>query len=120
MLLALHLPGVPRISSVWVQEGLAGGRVGGALSGLLVMYFAPVGAHIVMIAGLLLSVLVAMPVSLVALGQQWGEMAATFRDWVEERWRQFKARTGEKHKRGRDKPLKIIRMKPGVKVDEAV
>src|SRR5260370_3456418 len=65
MLLTLHLSGVPTISSGWVQEGLAGGHVGGALSGLLVMYFAPVGAHIVMIAGLLLSVLVAMPVSLV-------------------------------------------------------
>src|SRR2546426_9319977 len=76
MLLALHLSGVPTISSGWVQEGLAGGHVGGALSGLLVTYFSPVGAHIVMIAGLLLSVLVAMPVSLVALGQQWGGMAA--------------------------------------------
>src|SRR2546426_2778474 len=35
MLLALHLSGVPTISSGWVQEGLAGGHVGGALSGLL-------------------------------------------------------------------------------------
>src|SRR5205809_187625 len=117
MLLALHLSGVPTISSGWVQEGLAGGHVGGALSGLLVTYFAPVGAHIVMIAGLLLSVLVAMPVSLVALGQRWGEMAATLREWVEERWGQFQARTGEKPKRGRDKPIKIIRLKPVVQVD---
>ncbi|TLY26894.1 MAG: hypothetical protein E6K64_00375 [Nitrospirae bacterium] len=70
MLVALHLPGVPTIGSGWVQEGLAGGRIGGALSGLLVMYFAPAGAHIVLIAGLLVSVLVAMPVSLVAFGQR--------------------------------------------------
>src|SRR5207245_10789668 len=34
MLLALHLPGVPTIGSGWVQGGLAGGRIGGALSGL--------------------------------------------------------------------------------------
>src|SRR5437016_13566800 len=85
MLLALHLPGVPTISSGWVQEGLAGGRVGSALSGLLVMYFAPVGAHIVMIAGLLLSVLVAMPVSLGALGQLWAEVAAALRGVVQDR-----------------------------------
>src|SRR5437879_13044487 len=117
MLLALHLPGVPTISSGWVQEGLAGGRVGGALSGLLVMYFAPVGAHIVMIAGLLLSVLVAMPVSLVALGQMWAEMAALLRGWVRERWSQFQARAGEKPKRVRAKPVKIIRLKPVVPVE---
>src|SRR2546427_708826 len=120
MLLALHLSGVPTISSGWVQEGLAGGHVGGALSGLLVTYFAPVGAHIVMIAGVVLSVLVAMPVSLVALGQQWGEMAATLREWVQERWGQFQARTGEKPKRGRDKPIKIIRLKPVVPVDAEI
>jgi len=120
MLLALHLSGVPTISSGWVQEGLAGGHVGGTLSGLLVTYFAPVGAHIVMIAGLLLSVLVAMPVSLVALGQQWGEMAATLREWVQEQWGQFQARTGEKPKRGRDKPIKIIRLKPVVPVDAEI
>src|SRR5207245_2440524 len=79
MLLALHLPGVPTIGSGWVQEGLAGGRIGGALSGLLVMYFAPAGAHIVLIAGLLVSVLIAMPVSLVAFGQRWAEMTVTLR-----------------------------------------
>src|SRR3989442_10826712 len=61
MLLALHLPGVPTIGSGWVQGGLAGGRIGGALSGLLVMYFAPAGAHIVLIAGLLVSVLFSVP-----------------------------------------------------------
>src|SRR5256885_6372716 len=33
MLLALHLPGVPTIGSGWVQEGLAGGRIGGAPTG---------------------------------------------------------------------------------------
>src|SRR2546427_1639676 len=64
MLLALHLPGVPTIGSGWVQEGLAGGRIGGALSGLLVMYFAPAGAPILLISGLLLSLLFSVPVSL--------------------------------------------------------
>src|SRR5437870_1420748 len=120
MLLALHLPGVPTIGSGWVQEGLAGGRIGGALSGLLVMYFAPAGAHIVLIAGLLVSVLIAMPVSLVAFGQQWAEMAATLREWVQERWSQFQARAGEKPKRVKAKPVKIIRLKPVVPVEAEV
>src|SRR3989442_12958578 len=55
MLLALHLSGVPTISSGGVQEGLAGGPVGGTLSGRVGEYFAPGGGHIVMVAGLLLA-----------------------------------------------------------------
>jgi len=117
MLLALHLPGVPTIGSGWVQEGLAGGRVGGVLSGLLVTYFAPAGAHIVLIAGLLVSVLIAMPVSLVAFGQQWAEMTATLREWAREQWSQFQARAGEKPKRVKAKPVKIIRPEPVVSVE---
>src|SRR5256712_3769064 len=44
MLLALHLSGVPTISSGWVQEGLAGGHVGGPPSGPPVAYLSPRGA----------------------------------------------------------------------------
>src|SRR5437867_12105050 len=117
MLLALHLPGVPTIGSGWVQEGLAGGRIGGALSGVLVMYFAPAGAHIVLIAGLLVSVLIAMPVSLVAFGQRWAEMTATLREWAQERWSQFQARAGEKPKRVKAKPVKRIRLEPVAPVE---
>src|SRR5438876_7849088 len=106
MLLALHVPAVPTISSGWVQEGLAGGRVGDSLSGLLVLYFAPVGAHIVIIAGLLLSVLIATPLSLITLGTQWAEMAATLRDWAQERWSSFQAWAGDRPKRVEAKPGK--------------
>src|SRR2546425_4835412 len=109
MLLALHLPGVPTIGSGWVQEGLAGGRIGGALSGLLVMYFAPAGAHIVLIAGLLVSVLIAMPGSPGALRPPGGGMTGTLREWAPERWSQFQGRAGEKPKRVKGKPGKIIR-----------
>src|SRR5437879_5974872 len=49
-----------------------------------------------------------------------GGQAATLREWVEERWGQFQARTGEKPKRGRDKPIKIIRLKPVVPVDAEI
>ena len=114
MLLALHVPGVPTISSGWIQEGLAGGRVGSSLSGMLVLYFAPVGAHIVIIAGLLLSVLIATPFSLFTLGRQWAEMAATLREWAQERWSLFQAWAGDRPKRVKAKPVKIIRPKLAV------
>ena len=120
MLVALHLPGVPTISSGWVQEGLAGGRIGGALSGLLVMYFAPAGAHIVLIAGLLVSVLIAMPVSLVAFGQRLAEMTATLREWAQELWSHFQARASEKPKRVKAKPVKIIRLEPVTPVEAEI
>src|SRR2546422_9712502 len=45
MLLALHLPGVPTIGSGWVQEGLAGGRIGGALRGATGEELRPGGGH---------------------------------------------------------------------------
>src|SRR5438445_9391272 len=111
MLVALHLPGVPTISSGWVQEGLAGGRIGGALSGLLVTYFAPAGAHIVLIAGLLVSVLIAMPVSLVAFAQGGAEMAVTLADWDKGWWSQFQARAGEEPHRGEAEPGQVIRLR---------
>src|SRR5438552_1895605 len=117
MLLALHVPAVPTISSGWVQEGLAGGRVGDSLSGLLVLYFAPVGAHIVIIAGLLLSVLIATPLSLFTLGRQWAEMAATLREWAQERWSLFQAWAGNRPMRVKAQPVKIIRPKQAVPVE---
>src|SRR2546426_4389800 len=80
MLLALHLPGVPTIGSGWVQEGLAGGRIGGALSGLLVMYFAPAGAPIVLISRLLVSLLLPVPVSLGAVCPRGAGMKGALRE----------------------------------------
>src|SRR6266542_185254 len=62
--LALRLPGIPTAMNGWIYLGSGGGYAGGLLSGLLIAYFASVGAHIVVMAGMLLSVLVATPVSL--------------------------------------------------------
>src|SRR5256885_13475103 len=51
MLLALHLSGVPTISSGWGQEGLAGGHVCGGRRGGLLREFSPAGApHLVIFA----------------------------------------------------------------------
>ncbi len=120
MLLALRLRGIPTVGSGWVQLGLAGGHVGGFLSELLVAYFAPVGAHIVVTAGLLLSVLVATPVSLVTIAQQATEGAATLREWAQERWTQFHTRSAEKPRKPKERAVKIIRAEPVVPAGEAV
>src|SRR2546426_5532467 len=68
MLLALHLSGVPTISSGWVQEGLAGGRVGGGVGGLALTGFSPVGAPTGRVVGVFLAVCGALPGS-------WGALA---------------------------------------------
>ena len=120
MLLALRLRGIPTLGSGWVQLGLAGGHVGGFLSDLLVAYFAPVGAHIVVTAGLVLSLLIATPVSLVTIAQQAAEVAATLREWVQERWTQFRARSVEKPRKPKERAVKIIRAEPIVPADEIV
>src|SRR6266508_721477 len=112
MLLALRVDGIPTLASGWVQLGLAGGHLGGGLSALLVAYFAPVGAHIVIGAGLVLSLLVATPVSLVELGQQSAESVATLREWAQERWTQFRARSVTKPRKPKEKAVKIIRAEP--------
>ena len=112
MLLALRLDGIPTLASGWVQLGLAGGYMGGVLSELLVVYFAPVGAHIVIGAGLVLSLLVATPVSLVELGQRAGESLATLHEWAQERWARFSARSATKPRKSKEKAVKIIRAEP--------
>jgi len=114
ILLALRLRGIPTMGSGWVQLGLAGGHVGGFLSALLVAYFASVGAHIVVLSGLLLSILVAMPVSFMAMARQASESAATLREWAQERWTQYRAASAESSRqskeREKERAVKIIRV----------
>ncbi|TAL11440.1 MAG: DNA translocase FtsK [Nitrospirae bacterium] len=119
MLLALRLRGIPTLGSGWVQLDLAGGHVGGVLSGLLVAYFAPVGAHIVVTSGLVLSLLVAAPVSLVTIAQQAAEAAATLREWAQERWTRLRARSAEKPRKPKERAVKIIRAEPIAPAGEA-
>jgi len=120
MLLALRLRGIPTLGSGWVQLGLAGGHIGGFLSELLVAYFAPVGAHIVVTAGLVLSLLIATPVSLVTIAQQTAEGVAMLREWAQERWTQFRARSAEKPRKPKERTVKIIRAEPIVPAGEII
>ena len=107
MALALRVPGIPTATSGWTQLGQAGGSLGRVLSELLVVYLAPVGAHIIVVAGLVLSVLIATPVSLVSLGEHAREILATLSEWAADQWR--RASAPQKPRKAKTRPLKIIR-----------
>ena len=66
-LLHLELTGIPTISSGMVQKGTAGGAIGQFLADNLRGSFASTGAHILILSGLLVSLLLATPVSLTSL-----------------------------------------------------
>ncbi|MEW6542943.1 MAG: DNA translocase FtsK [Nitrospirota bacterium] len=110
-LLHLEVTAVPTISSGWVFRGTAGGATGYVLAEGLRSYFASTGAHILVIAGLLVSLLLATPMSLAELGRrlpEWWESAveaavALLPTPTE------KAGKGEKVKRAKAKPVKIVR-----------
>lgn len=69
-LLHLEVTGVPTLSSGLVFRGAAGGVVGSVLAEGLRGYFASTGAHIIILTGLLVSLLLATPVSLSGFFQQ--------------------------------------------------
>jgi len=108
-LLAMDLRGIPTLTSGWTHPGRAGGLAGGLLSEQLLGAFAFVGTHIVVIAGLLLSVLIATPVSLITRGRQAAEVVAMLREWGSDRWAQFRARRAGKPRKAKAKAVKIIR-----------
>ena len=108
---ALQLSGIPTVWSGWTHLGRAGGYLGNLISGLLLTYFAPVGAHIVVAAGILLSVLIATPISIVVLVRQGAEVFATLGEWAAERWNRIRGRSEGKPRKAKPKPVKIIRAK---------
>src|SRR5881628_1396731 len=66
-LLHLEVTAVPTLFSGLLYRGMAGGVTGQVLADGLRGYFASTGAHIIMLAGLLVSLLLATPMSLTAL-----------------------------------------------------
>lgn len=117
-LLALRLHGIPTVMSGWTNLEHAGGYIGAWTSDLLLAYFAPVGTHVVVISGLLMSLLIATPVSLVSLGHQAAEILAMLREWGAERWAQLRARPADRPRKVKTKPVKIIRSEPVTPVVE--
>ena len=107
----LELIGVPTLSSGLVQRARAGGVVGQFIADGLRGYFASTGAHIILLAGLIVSLLSATPTSLANLWKR-----------VPEWWRIFAETTAalipapierlEKTKKTKSKPVKIHRASP--------
>lgn len=69
-LLHLEVTAIPTLSSGFVYRGQAGGRVGLAIADGLRVYFASTGAHIIVLAGLIISLLLATPMSLADLARR--------------------------------------------------
>jgi S-DNA-T family DNA segregation ATPase FtsK/SpoIIIE len=109
--LHLELIGVPTLSSGLVQRGLAGGVIGGFIADNLREAFASTGAHILVLAGLLVSLLLATPMS---LGELWRRVP----DWwasLSETMAALLPAPGTqpgKAKRTRPKPVTIHRTLP--------
>ncbi len=107
----LEMPAVPTILSGWVYPGLGGGRVGHLLADGLRLYFASTGAHIIVLAGLLVSLLLAAPMSLADLWQRvpgwWAKLKETILALIPERTE--KEEPPEKVKKAKPKPVKINR-----------
>ena len=113
-LLHLEVTAVPTLSSGLVYRGMAGGVTGQVLADGLRGYFASTGAHIIMLAGLLVSLLLATPMSLTELWRRvpgwWNqltEMVAAILPALSE----WSARVGPV-KKTRPKPVKISRPLP--------
>jgi DNA segregation ATPase FtsK/SpoIIIE, S-DNA-T family len=107
-LLHLELTGIPTISSGMVQKGMAGGAIGQFVADNLRNSFASTGAHILILSGLLVSLLLATPVSLTALWlripEWWIGLSETVSALVPER-----TEAVEKVKKAKPKPVKINR-----------
>ena len=80
--LHLEVTAVPTLSSGFVYRGLAGGISGQLLAEGLRTYFASTGAHILIIAGFLVSILYTTPVSLARLALRLPEWWSRAASWV--------------------------------------
>ncbi len=73
---------VPTVSSGMIARGMAGGLIGHLIGDGLRTVFAGTGAHIVIIAGFLVSFLLTTPLSLAEVVRRVPERWATFLNWV--------------------------------------
>ena len=113
-LLHLEVTAVPTLFSGLVYRGMAGGVTGQVLADGLRGYFASTGAHIIMLAGLLVSLLLATPMSLTELWRRvpgwWNPLTETVAA-ILPALSEWSARL-EPVKKTRPKPVKISRPVP--------
>jgi S-DNA-T family DNA segregation ATPase FtsK/SpoIIIE len=127
-LLHLEMTAIPTLSSGMVYRGMAGGKIGHAIADGLKGYFASTGAHIILLAGLTISLLLATPMSLADLGRKlsgwwiacselvilrlpawWEKCKETFSALLPER---AAGDDAKKERKPKPKPLKINRPEP--------
>ncbi|QPD05764.1 MAG: DNA translocase FtsK 2 [Candidatus Nitrospira kreftii] len=80
--LHLETTGVPTLTSGMISRGIAGGAVGQAIAEGLRAVFAGTGAHILIIAGFLVSLLLTTPLSLAEAVRRMPERWTAFREGV--------------------------------------
>ncbi len=110
-LLHLEVTAVPTLFSGLVYRGRAGGAGGALLAEGLKGYFASTGAHIILLAGLTVSLLLATPVSLAELAQRtsawWDRAAEILGALLPDRAERDKKAEGKKKRK--EKPVTITR-----------
>lgn len=109
--LHLEIIAVPTLSSGFIYRGMAGGLVGQLLAESLRAYFASTGAHILIMAGLLISLLFTTPISLSEMAQKLPSLGnwlvTRVRAWIPERPEEESA--PESPKKGKQKSPKSLR-----------
>ncbi len=80
--LHLETAGIPTVTSGMISRGMAGGVVGQTIAEGLRVIFAETGAHILIIAGFLVSLLLTTPLSLAEAVRRMPERWATLREGV--------------------------------------
>ena len=103
--LHLETTAVPTLTSGMISRGMAGGAVGQVVGDGLRAWFAGTGAHILIIAGFLVSLLFTTPLSLGEAARRVPQRWATFREWIAaltpERTREGSAETGHQGQKPR-------------------
>lgn len=109
--LHLEVTAVPTLSSGLVNRGVAGGLFGQVVAGGLKAYFASTGAHILIIAGFLVSLLFTTPLSLAQLAARipewWSSLRETLTALMPER--RAEAPALEAPRKAKSKSAKTIR-----------
>lgn len=107
--LHLEMTAVPTISSGMVNRGLAGGIIGQVFAEGLRGYFANTGAHILILAGLVVSLLLTVPLSLSVLLQRVPEWWETAREWGLAMMPEWPASSEPAPKRAKPKAQRVSR-----------
>ena len=112
----LEVTAVPTLGSGWIQRGLAGGLLGSGLGEGLRHNFATTGAHIIVVAGFLIFLLLAVPVSLAVMWKRAQAVGESAKETVLALWEAVPERKkpSPSPRSAKPKPVKINRLTQAV------